>query len=405
MPTSAPRGHRLRQPLLYLALTVVLVGLSFRAPLLAISPLLEMISTDTGISAATAGLLTTIPVVCFGIVSLASPPLARRFGMEKVITGVLVVLIAGILLRVTTPLAALFGGTIVLGAAIAIGNVIVPGFIKREAPGHLGPMTALYSAAISGSGALGAGLTIPIMDALDVSWRWALAWPAILGIIAIAVMIPWLFQQRNARHVRITAHARTGIWRNPLAWFVTMYMGMQSFVFFATTGWLPTYLISEGMSETGAGAMLSASPLLGVAGSFIAPLLVRRRNDQQWLVWLSSILCAIGVLGFIIWPLDLTLLWVGIFGFGSGMTLSLALAFIGLRTRDSNVTSDLSGMAQSIGYTVAATGPILVGLLFDLIGDWTVPMSVILLSTIPLTITGIGAARNRTIEPAHPGAP
>lgn len=405
MPISAPRGRRLRQPLLYLALTVVLVGLTFRAPLLAISPLLETISKDTGISAATAGLLTTIPVVCFGLVSLASPPLARRFGMEKVLAGVLAVLVAGILMRVASPIVALYGGTIVLGAAIAIGNVIVPGFIKREAPGHVGPMTALYSAAISGSGALGAGLTIPIMNALDISWRQALAWPTILVLIAFAVMIPWLFQERNARRVRTVDHARTGIWRNGLAWFVTMYMGMQSFVFFATTGWLPTYLISEGMSEAHAGAMLSASPLAGVAGSFIAPLLVRRRPDQRWLIWVSSILCAIGLLGFIIWPLDLTLLWVGIFGFGSGMTLSLGLAFVGLRSPDSHHASELSGMAQSVGYTVAALGPIVVGLLFDLIGDWTIPMTSILIMVIPLTVTGLGAARNRYVAPAHPGAP
>lgn len=398
MQTSAPRAPGVRLPLAFLAITVVLVGLTLRAPLLAVSPLLETISDDTGISAATAGLLTTIPVICFGVVSLASPFLARRFGMERTLTGVLVVLLAGILIRVAPSLVLLFGGTIVLGAAIAIGNVLIPGFIKREAPGHLGPMTALYSAAISGSGALGAGLTIPIMTAFELTWRRALAWPSVLAAIGIAVMVPWLLQERNARHVRVREHVRTGIWRNGLAWFVTLYMGMQSFIFFSTSGWLPTYLIAEGMSEAHAGAMLSASPLVGVAGSFIAPLLVRRRSDQRWLIWVSSIMCAVGLAGFILWPLTLTLLWVGIFGFGSGMTLSLALAFIGLRSPDSHVAADLSGMAQSVGYSIAALGPITVGLLFDLIGDWTIPMSFILLSTIALTITGLGAARDLTIR-------
>lgn len=398
MQTSAPRAHGIRLPLAFLAITVVLIGLTFRGPLLAVSPLLETISDDTGISAATAGLLTTIPVICFGVVSLASPFLARRFGMERTLTGVLVVLLAGILIRVAPSLVPLFGGTIVLGAAIAIGNVLIPGFIKREAPGHLGPMTALYSAALSGSGALGAGLTIPIMMAFDLSWRSALAWPAVLAAIGLAVMVPWLLQERNARHVRVREHTRTGVWRDPLAWFVTLYMGMQSFIFFSTSGWLPTYLIAEGMSEAHAGAMLSASPLAGVAGSFIAPLLVRRRLDQRWLIWVSSIMCAVGLAGFILWPLTLTLLWVGVFGFGSGMTLSLALAFIGLRSPDSHVAADLSGMSQSVGYSVAALGPITVGLLFDLFGDWTIPMSFILLSTIALTITGLGAARDLMIR-------
>ncbi len=397
MQTSAPRAHGIRLPLAFLAITVVLIGLTFRAPLLAVSPLLETISADTGISAATAGLLTTIPVICFGVVSLASPVLARRFGMERTLTGVLIVLLAGIIIRVAPSLIPLFGGTVVLGAAIAIGNVLIPGFIKREAPGHLGPMTALYSAAISGSGALGAGLTIPIMTAFNLSWRSALAWPAALAAIGLAVMVPWLLQERNARHVRVRERVRTGVWRNGLAWFVTLYMGMQSFIFFATSGWLPTYLIAEGMSEAHAGAMLSASPLAGVAGSFIAPLLVRRRRDQRWLIWVSSVMCAVGLAGFILWPLELTLLWVGIFGFGSGMTLSLGLAFIGLRSPDSDVAADLSGMAQSVGYSVAALGPISVGILFDLIGDWTIPMSFILISTIALTVVGLGAARDLAI--------
>lgn len=400
MQTSTPRAQRIRLPLAFLAITVVLVGLTLRAPLLAISPLLETISADTGISAATAGLLTTIPIICFGGVSLASPALARRFGMERTLVGVLAVLLAGIVIRIAPSLVPLFGGTIVLGAAIAIGNVLIPGFIKREAPGHLGPMIALYSAAISGSGALGAGLTIPIMTAFGLSWRRALAWPAAMVIIALAVMVPWLLQERNARHVRVIHHVRTGVWRDALAWFVTLYMGMQSFIFFATSGWLPTYLIAQGMSEAHAGAMLSASPLAGVAGSFIAPLLIRRRRDQRWLIWVSSIMCAVGLAGFILWPLTLTLLWVGIFGFGSGMTLSLALAFIGLRSPDSHVAADLSGMAQSVGYSVAALGPITVGVLFDVVGDWTIPMSFILVSTVALTVVGLGAARDLMIGPA-----
>lgn len=399
MQTTATRATRVSLPLAYLALTVVLVGLTFRAPLLSVSPLLETIARDTGITAATAGLLTTIPVICFGFVSLLAPVLARKFGMEKVLFGVVAVLITGILLRTATPIVALFGGTIVLGAAIAIGNVVVPGFIKREAPGHVGPMTSLYSASISGSGALGAGLTIPLMNTLDLSWRQVLAWPAAIGILAVAVMLPWLTHARNARRPRIGTHTRTGVWRDPLGWWVTGYMGMQSLVFFSTTSWLPTYLIAQGMADARAGAMLALSPLAGVGGSFIAPLLVAKRPDQRWLIWVSSALCAIGITGFLLLPLTATVLWVMLFGFGSGMTLSLALAFIGLRTPDSHHAADLSGMSQSVGYALAALGPIAVGLLFDLVGEWTIPMLLILASIIPLTIAGLAAGRNRVITP------
>lgn len=399
MPGSASRASRVSLPLTYLGLTIILVGLTFRAPLLSVSPLLETISTDTGIAAGTAGLLTTIPVICFGGVSLLAPALARRWGMEKVLLGVTLVLITGILLRTASPLAALFGGTVVLGAAIAIGNVIVPGFIKREAPGHVGPMTALYSASISGSGALGAGLTIPVMNALDLTWRQALAWPSLLGLLALVAVLPWLTGSRRVRHVRLGAPTRTGVWRNSLGWLVTGYMGMQSLLFFSTTTWLPTYLIAQGMDDARAGAMLAMSPLAGVGGSFMAPLLVNRRRDQQWLVWIGTAFCASGIAGFILAPMTATLIWVLLFGFGSGMTLSLALAFIGLRSPDSHHAADLSAMAQSVGYAIAAVGPIAVGLLFDLAGTWTIPMLLILAANIPLTIVGLGASRDRLVAP------
>lgn len=399
MTTSASRARRVPHAMLFLVVTVTLLGLNFRAPVLSISPLLETISSDTGLSAAMGGLLTTIPVICFGAVSPLAPWLARRFSMEQILTGVLIILTAGIAIRIAPSPVALFGGTVVVGSAIAVGNVIVPGFIKREAPGHVGPMTAVYSAAISLSGALGAGLTIPIMNALDLGWRQALVWPAMMAIPALAAMLPWLAQARNARHLRHTHHAPTGIWRNHIAWLVSGYMGLQSFVFFGTMGWLPTYLISEGMSEAQAGAMVALSPLAGVVGSFSAPLLVHRRDDQRWLVWVSSALTAAGIIGFILAPTTLTIVWTSLFGCGCGMILSLALAFIGLRTPDSRHAADLSGMAQTVGYLIAAIGPFGLGLVFDLVGDWTLPFVLILIVCALMTIIGLGAAKDRLVAP------
>jgi CP family cyanate transporter-like MFS transporter len=193
------------------------------------------------------------------------------------------------------------------------------------------------------------------------------------------------------------------LWRNRVAWFVTGYMGMQSFVFFATTGWLPTYLIAEGMSEQAAGFMLSLSPLAGVAGSFIAPLLVYKRADQRWLVWVSSALCIIGLTGFVWLPTTATIVWVIIFGFGSGMTLSIALSYIGLRTPDARYAADLSMMAQAVGYSIAAIGPIGIGLAHDVSGSWRVAFFLILLSTIVLTVVGLGAGKSRLVtDAAHP---
>ncbi len=391
-------GAITRHPLV-LVVTIGLLGLCMRAPILSGSPLLDTITTDLGLSAAQAGWISTIPVLCFGTVALTAPMLLRRWPMDAVLLAMFIVLICGLLLRTLPPVWILFAGTILVGSGIAVSNVIMPGFIEREAPNRVGQMTALYSAAISASGAIGAGATIPIMQRFDLDWRGALRWPALLVLVGIVLLIPWQFRgdHRHALSGRDHPH-RVNLWRNKVAWFVTGYMGMQSFVFISTTGWLPTYLISEGMDEQRAGYMLSLSPLLGVAGSFIAPLLVYRRPDQRWLVWVSSAFCAIGLLGLILWPLTGTLLWVAIFGFGSGMTLSIALTFIGLRTPDSRHAADLSMMSQSVGYSIAAAGPITIGFAHDLVGNWQLPFTLILLSTVVLTLVGLGGGRNRLVS-------
>lgn len=398
--TTQRRTSVIRHPA-FIMLTVITLGLSLRIPILSVAPLLDTITIDLNMSASQAGWLSTIPVLCFGTVALVSPTLTRRWGMDRILLAMFMLMLFGLLIRTVPSVALLFGGTVLVGAGIAVSNVIMPGFIKREAPDQVGPMTAVYSAAISASGAIGAGATIPIMNALDLDWRGALRWPAVMVILGIIILIPWQISARSGRRVQGTARTHHGnLWRNRVAWYVTGYMGMQSFVFFATTGWLAVYLISKGMSEENAGYMLSLSPLFGVAGSFIAPLLVYKRADQRWLVWVSSAMCAIGLAGLVWFPMTGTILWVSIFGFGSGMTLSIALTFIGLRTPDSHIAADLSMMAQAVGYSIAALGPIGIGLAHDLFGNWQAAYLLILFSVIVLTFVGLGGGRARLVTDA-----
>lgn len=387
----------IRHPAFIMA-TVIILGLSLRIPILSVSPLLDTITNDLQLSASQAGWLGTIPVLCFGTVALTSQSLTRRWGMDAILLAMFGLLLFGLLVRTLPSAELLFGGTVLVGAGIAVSNVILPGFIKREAPDKVGPMTAVYSAAISASGAIGAGVTIPIMNALDLDWRGALRWPVVIVIAGILILVPWQISARSGRKLKAPDHTlQTNLWRNSIAWLVTAYMGMQSFLFFSTTGWLPVYLISEGMSDQSAGFMLSLSPLFGVAGSFIAPLLVYRRSDQRWLIWLSSALIVFGLAGMIWLPMTATVMWVAMFGFGSGMTLSLALTFIGLRTPDAHHASDLSMMAQAVGYMIAALGPIGIGFAHDVSGSWPFAFGLILASTVLLTLVGLGAAKARLV--------
>jgi len=396
------RPTRATFPPVVLAITIVVLALNFRAPILSAPPLVDAIRASTGISSTAAGLLTTIPVVCFGVIAPFAPRLARRFGMERVLAGVIVTLVLGILARTLAPVPMLFGGTVVLGAAIAIGNVILPGFIKREAPTRIGPMTSLYSMAISASGALGAGLTVPIQQALDLSWRGALGIWTAAALVGLLVLLPWLGHARSRGHVRTGHQPVAGLWRNPLAWQVTIYMGSQSLVFFSAATWLPSFFIDHGISEQRAGFLLMTMNLVGVVGSFTAPLLANRWANQQPAILISFALCLAGVVGLLVAPVALALLWMALLGFGVGMALSLALMMIGLRSPDSLHAAELSSMAQTVGYLLAAIGPLALGFVHDLTDGWTVPLILLLVALAPLLLSGLGAGRDLLIAPPPP---
>lgn len=392
-------ARRATLPPAFLGLTVVVLALSFRAPILSASPLVDTIRASTGISSTAAGLLTTIPVICFGLISPLAPALSRRFGMERVLALVLGLLVLGVLARTATPLAMLFGGTVVLGAAIAIGNVILPGFIKREAPTRIGPMTSLYSMAISGSGALGAGLTVPLMHALDLDWRGALGLWAVPALAGMLVLAPWLLHARaggsaGARHGHVH-----NLWRNALAWQVTIYMGSQSLLFFSTAAWLPTLFIDHGISEQRAGFLLSLLSIVGVGGAFVGPLLANRRPTQHLPVALSAACAVGGAACLLIDAVALAVPAMVLYGLALGSALSLALTMIGLRSPDALHAAELSGMAQTVGYLVAAVGPLLVGLLYDLTDGWTAPLVLLLIAVAPMLVSGLGAARDRLVAP------
>ena len=396
-------GRRAPLPPAFLGLTVVVLALSFRAPILSASPLVDTIRDSTGISSAAAGLLTTIPVICFGAISPLAPALARRFGMERVLTGVLALLTLGILARTASPLAMLFGGTVVLGAAIAVGNVILPGFIKREAPTRIGPMTSLYSMAISGSGALGAGLTVPLMQGLGLGWHGALGLWAAPALAGLLVLVPWLRHARAGGPVG-TRHGHVhNLWRNGLAWQVTIFMGTQSLLFFSTAAWLPALFIDHGISEQRAGFLLSLLSIVGVGGAFVGPLLANRRPTQQVPVAISAACALGGGLSLLIDAVALAVPAMVLDGISLGMALSLALTMIGLRSPDALHAAELSGMAQAVGYLVAAVGPLLVGLLYDLTGGWTAPLLLLLAAVAPMLASGLGAGRDLLVAP--PAAP
>ncbi|HEX3947479.1 MAG TPA: MFS transporter, partial [Acidimicrobiales bacterium] len=381
---------------------LVVVALNLRIAIAAVSPVLGAIQRGTGISSTVAGLLTTVPVICFGVFALPTPRLIRRFGMPRLLLLCLVTLAAGIVLRLVPSLAALFAGTAVIGAAIAVANVLVPGLVKRDHPEQIGLMMGLYSTSLLAGAALSSGLTVPIEHAAGIGWRPALALWAVPAAIGIAVWAP------HTRGARATGDPDPeppvrGLWRDRTAWMVTGFMGMQSLGYFATLAWLPTLLEDHGASATRAGWMLSIAGFSAVAAALVAATLSRRPRWPLLLVCLCVALCAVGYLGLVVAPISLVVLWVVALGLGQGIAFSVALGFIVDRSPDSHHTAHLSTMAQSVGYLIASTGPFALGAIHDATSGWTVSLLALTAVLVPMLFAGIGASRDRHV--LAPGLP
>lgn len=388
------------------ALATVAVALNLRPAVVAVSPLLGTIRDDTGLSAPMAGLLTTLPLLCFGLFSPVAPRLARRIGLEWAVGASLVLLVIGILLRLLTPLTALYAGSFIAGAAIAIANVLMPAFVKREFPTNPSGVLGGYTAALNLGAAAAAGLTVPIGTALALAWRPALAFWVVLAGLGFALWLPILLRSRRLRagQLPLTEAERElaaaqdirgyVLLRSPIARQVTAFLALQSFQFYSYAAWLPTLLGDEGFSASTAGYALMVSNATGALGALILPLFIRRLRTQR--------LPAVGVTGFYLVSLTGLLVapsagiwvWVSLYGIAQGAGFSLALTLIVLRSPDSAVAARLSGIAQLIGYLFAATGPVLLGFLRQLTGGWEWPIVALLALLVPMVGVGLGAGRD-----------
>ncbi|MBP1155345.1 MULTISPECIES: MFS transporter [unclassified Paenibacillus] len=380
-----------------LVLGIILVASNLRASLTVVGPLVGTIREEAGLSSILAGLLIALPLIGFAVLSPLSPKLARRFGMEQTLLGCMVVLTAGILLRSVSSAVALFAGTALLGLALAVCNVLLPSLIKRDFPGNVGLMTGVYTVSMSIWAAFASGLSVPIAQDLGLGWRGSLVCWAILSVIGALAWLPQLKSRRQAAASRMNGAAISGLWNSPLAWQVTFFMGLQSMVFYVTVAWLPTILTDRGLSAASAGWMLSMMQFVGVPATFIAPVLAGRRPSQRSLATVIVLLPLIGYIGLLSGGTMLVTLWTMLIGLGLGASISLALTLLTLRTANAEQAAELSGMAQSVGYLLAAVGPILFGLLHDLTSSWKVPLLTLIAVIIVLLIVGLGAGRNEYV--------
>ncbi|APO80347.1 MULTISPECIES: CynX/NimT family MFS transporter [Pseudomonas] len=373
-----------------LLLGLVLVALNLRPALSSMAPVLGQVSEGLGLNASQAGLLTTLPVLCLGLFAPLAPVLARRFGSERVILGILATLALGIVVRSSLGAAGVFLGSLMAGASIGIIGVLLPGIVKRDFPQHAGTLTGVYTMALCLGAAMAAGATVPLAQHFDGSWALGLGFWMLPALLA---MLVWLPQARQGHGLHKVAYRVRGLWRDPLAWQVTLYMGLQSSLAYIVFGWLPSILIGRGLSPTEAGLVLSGSVIVQLVSSLSAPWLATRGKDQRLAIVLVMLITLAGLFGCLYAPLSGLWGWAVVLGLGQGGTFALALTLIVLRSKDAHVAANLSSMAQGVGYTLASMGPFAVGLVHDLTGGWAAVGWIFAVLGVGAIVFGLGAGR------------
>ncbi|MFJ6136971.1 CynX/NimT family MFS transporter [Kitasatospora sp. NPDC092286] len=380
---------------------ILLVALNMRACLAAVSPMVGEIQHTFGLSATASGLITTVPVLFQGVGAPLTPRLTRRFGTERVVLGAVLVLGAGVLLRVLPSVAALYAGCVVIGVAIAVLNVSMPGLVKREFPGRAAAMTGVYSTTMLVGATLAAGMSVPLEHALGGGWQASLGAWSLLALVAAVAWLPQVLRSRQEKAaVAVGAPAGRpiqGIWRSPLAWQISLFMGISSLLVYTLVAWMPTILADHGMDRGEAGLVFAFSNLVQVAGAFLVPLMAGRMTSQRALAVVMAALNGLGIAVLLISPVPCAWVSATILGVAQGGSLGLGLAFIVLRTDSAAGAAQLGGMSQAVGYLVAAAGPVGAGALHQLTGDWNTPLALMLALAAVAAVAGWGAGRNRTL--------
>ncbi|MNN27490.1 putative transporter YycB [compost metagenome] len=265
----------------------------------------------------------------------------------------------------------------------------------------MGTMTGVYSVSMNLCGAIASGISVPLAVGAGLNWQGALGVWGILSVISILFWVPQLKAPAKSAAVASSSSAgnnhQVNIWRSPLAWQVTLFMGLQSTIFYVLVAWLPEILKDQGISSSQSGWFLSVLIMASLPFAFIVPVIAGRMPNQRLLVVITTILLLIGTLGLLYGSIHLVLFWAIILGMGAGFAFGLSMMFFGLRTRSAHQAAELSGMAQSIGYLLAAIGPALIGYLHDATHSWSVPFLILVGASALLCLVGLGAARNQFV--------
>ena len=371
---------------------IVLLGANLRAVFSSLPPLLEDVRADLGLSAAAAGLLTTLPLLCFGLLAPVAPALIRRVSIEQLLAACTALTALGAAVRGIGGVAGLFAGTLVAGSAVAIAQTTVPTLIRVRFPRHSGSLTGAFSMALPLGAAAAAALAVPLERLFDDSWRAALAVFAVPAIVAAVLWLPPAARERT-----VVRHAQSfGFHNLARSWSLAAYFGLQAMAFYCGLTWLPTILQHEGYSEAAAGSLLALVSAVQLAPAMLVPVVASRLRDQRPTLLVVVAIAAAGFLGLLLAP-GAAAVWMVIIGLGQGGSLGLGLILPVLRGAGAAAVAALTALTLSAGYLLASVGPTLLGLARDVSGGWTVPLIALIAITLAELVPGWKATSDWTI--------
>ncbi|MDL5200737.1 MFS transporter [Streptomyces sp. ALI-76-A] len=392
---------------------IVLSALNLRPAITSLGALLEEVRDGLGMSGGTAGLLTSVPPLCFALFGMTAPRLARRFGAGAVVCAGMTAIAAGLLIR---PYAGGTAGFLAASAlalmGIAVSNVLMPVIVKRWFPDRVGSMTGLYSMALALGTSAAAAVTVPMTRALGGSWQSGLSVWAALAAAAVLPWIPLVRERGPAPAERTPARGRpsaerapTGeqpsaalrITRSRTAWALAVFFGLQATAAYITMGWMAQIFRDAGVPAGTAGLLLAVTMVMGVPLAFVIPRVATRLPHQGPIVLALGVCGLAGYTGLYLAPAGGAWAWAVLLGV-SNCAFPLALTMVGMRARTGAGVAQLSAFAQSTGYLISIPGPLLVGVLYESSGGWGLPIALMTALMIPQMVVGVLAGRDRTVE-------
>lgn len=388
---------------IFVILGILFLSLNLRGPFTSLAPVLSQVMEGLSLNSSAAGFLTALPLLTFALFSPLVTKISQRIGLEPSLLLALVLITTGITLRSFGAIPTLYIGTVMIGLGIAIGNVLLPVVVKISFPTRIATVTSLYIFTMGIGSTLGSSLMVPFSELTLFTltgWQLALLMNLVFPLLALIIWLPKITKRSSSKNTKQNEEnpvPMKKMIKSGVAWQVTLALGLNSFTFYSLAGWLPQILNDLGYSEIDAGyiyGFLQFSTM--VPGLLLLPFL-GKSNNQRWLITLCTSSVFIGLIGLLYLP-DFAIFWVGLFGLANCSTFIIALSFVGLRTSNSSQAASLSGMAQGIGYALAATGPTLVGKLHSQTGSWSVPILLIAGVAFACTIFAALAARDTKVS-------